>query len=329
MISKKNKVKSLRLGTRLALFNLISKIVFTILFISFLPVIVSRISLIQTDNELVSKREQVIGLISEIGIEPFISDSVNAFGSYNILKEEFISLEKENDADESNFIEIAGREIDNEIIDYRVLNYSFDVNNETYLLQIGKSLDSITITQNNIRRIILIFLVFIILITLISDLFYTELLLRPLRIIVNKLKHTSTPAVFDSNPVKTNTSDFMRLDKAIVELMNRIDDLISKEREITVNMSHELLTPVSVIRGQLENILSKNDIDDETCERVEESLRTLHRLKTLINSLLFFARIESQQYLKEDSFEITDLMKDVHGELAPIASDKGLDFTIE
>jgi signal transduction histidine kinase len=37
--------------------------------------------------------------------------------------------------------------------------------------------------------------------------------------------------------------------------MTRIDEAFRKEKEITVNISHELLTPVSVLRSKLENIL--------------------------------------------------------------------------
>lgn len=317
-------MKLLRFGTKLTLFNLLSKIIFSVLFIAILPLIATRISLIQTDNELVEKRERLINIIAGIGIEPFIADSTNTFGSYNILKEEFISLEKADLKEDWNFIELDKREIDEETIEYRVLNYSFRVNDETYLLQIGKSLTSIYYTQQNTRKIILIFLVFIILITLITDLFYTERTLRPFESIVNKLKNTSNPALFDRKPVKTTTSDFAKLDRTIGDLMNRINELITREKEITANISHELLTPVSVIRGKLENILLHSNIDAETSEKVEESLKTLHRLKTLINSLLFFSRIESQQYLKEESFHISDILKNVYDELSPMAADKGV-----
>jgi len=85
----------MKLQTKLALFNLLSKLVFSALFIGFLPLIIERINTRQTDNELIKKREEVISLISEFGIEPFIvSDSASGFGSYNILKEEYISLER-------------------------------------------------------------------------------------------------------------------------------------------------------------------------------------------------------------------------------------------
>jgi signal transduction histidine kinase len=299
------------------------------LFIAFLPAIVNRISIIQTDNELIDEREQVIGIISDIGIEPFIADSINTFGSYNILKQEFISLEKTILNEDWNFIEIDERELDNETIEYRVLNYSFDIDGETYLLQIGRSLESIVQTKYKIRNIILVFLIFFILVTLISDLLYTDIELKPLSQIVDKLKNTSTPELFDRKPVRTSTYDFVKLDKAITALMNRIKKLISREREITANMSHELLTPVSVIRGKLENILLHEDLDPELSEKVEDSLKTLHRLKTLINSLLFFSRIESQQYLKGENFEISDLISSIYDELSPISADKGINLVCD
>jgi hypothetical protein len=179
----------MKLQTKLALFNLLSKLVFSALFVGFLPLIVERVNTRQTDHELIDKREEVIDIISKVGIEPFItSDTTGGFGSYNILKEEFISLERVDLSEDWNFIEIAKRLIDNETIDYRVLNYSLRIDGQTYLLEIGKSLASITYAEKNIRRIILVFLGIFILVTLLTDLFYTGRLLRPLRIITGRLK---------------------------------------------------------------------------------------------------------------------------------------------
>jgi len=315
----------IKLRTKLALFNLLSKLVFTAVFIAVLPYIIDRINILQTDNELIGKREEVIDLISRVGIEPFINkDSIYGFGSYNILKEEFISLEKAKLESDWNFIEISKRLIDDETIDYRVLNYSFKVDGEAYLLQIGKSLLSISHTRNNIKKVILIFLLSIILITLITDLFYTRRILRPLEFIIDKLKATSTPSLFDKIPVNTTTSDFIQLDLTIRELMDKIDELFQKEKEITINISHELLTPVSVLRSRLENILLQKNLDEETALKIEESLKTLHRLKTLVNSLLLIARIESRQYLKEDTFNLAVLLGEVLIEINPIAVDAGI-----
>jgi len=267
----------------------------------------------------------MISLISETGIEPFIiSDTSNAFGSYNILKEEFISLEKIDTAEDLNYIEVSPRLIDGEEIVYRVLNYSFDVDDQKYLLAVGKSIQSIVDTGKDIRNVMLIFLILIILINFIADYQYTRIILNPLEKIRNKLKLVSDPALFDMTPVRTNTSDFIELDKTLCALMDNINQLFRKEKDITVNISHELLTPVSVLRSKLENILLIKDLDNDVEARIEESLKTLHRLQSLINSLLMIAKIESHQYLREDSFSVKEVIEEVADEIEPLSEDAGI-----
>lgn len=315
----------INLKTKLTLYNLLSKLGFTALFLLFLPWIVERVNLRQVDIDLVNKREKIIDLIESIGIEPFISsDSSDAFGSYNILKEEFISLELTDTESDMNFIDVKNRSIEDEEITYRVLNYTILVDGQKYLLEIGKSLSSIQSSRRNITKIILIFLAVIILITLFTDLQYTRLILRPLEKITAKLKSISSPSTFDKELIPTNTSDFAKLDKALRDLMIRIDESFRKEKEITVNISHELLTPVAVLRSRLENIMLDDGLNTSTAGKIEESLRTLHRLQSLINSLLLIARIESDQYLMSDSFDVRAILNEIADELTPLAEDKGV-----
>jgi signal transduction histidine kinase len=313
----------LKLKYKLSLFNLLSKLVFTGLFLILMPYIIERINLKQVDNDLVKKREQVFSIISEIGIEPFIT-SDSSFGSFNILKEEFISIEKVSLEEDWNFIEESPRLIEDEEIEYRVLNYSFKIDDQKYLLEIGKSLDSISRTGRNIRNLMLVFLAFIIVITFVTDTQYTRIILKPLEKIKKKLKMISDPSLFDKVPVKTSTSDFRQLDNALCEVMDNLNLLFQKEKEITVNISHELMTPVSVLRSKLENILLKEDLNPDAAEKIEDSLKTLHRLQSLVNSLLMIARIESNQYLREDSFSLRDLLNEIIRELEPIAADTSI-----
>ncbi|MDX9727463.1 MAG: ATP-binding protein [Bacteroidales bacterium] len=320
----------IRLKTKLALFNLLSKLVFTAMFLIFLPLIIERINLRQVDKDLIQKREKTIDLISGIGIEPFInSDTTGAFGSFNILKEEYISLEKTDGSEELNEIMVSDRIIEDEVITYRVLNYTFQADGETYLLEIGKSLETITQGRKSIYRIILGFLVFIILLTLATDLQYTRIILKPLENITDKLREISSPSKFDRMPVKTNTLDFATLDKTLIELMSKIEESFGKEKDITVNISHELMTPISVMRSKLENILIQKETGEETAIKIEESLKTLQRLQRLVNSLLMIARIESRQYLLEETVVVSDLIGEIADELRPVAEDKKVEIREE
>jgi signal transduction histidine kinase len=314
----------IKLRYKLGLFNLVSKILFGILFLASMPLILERINTEQTDNELIGKREQVLEIIAEWGVESFLSDDQeSSFGSYNILKEEYISIEKVNLDENWNFIEITNRLIEDEIIDYRVLNYSFLVDDEMYLLEIGKSLKSIKQTEKHIRTFTLIFLLVFILVSFISDLTYVRTLTSPLEKITDRLKKTLSPAGYGmSGHLPTNTYEYAYLDRTLSELMRKLDLLIQNEKQVTSNISHELLTPVSVLRSKMENMLALPHLDPEVEIKLEESLKTLHRLKTMVKSLMMIARLESQQYLKEDSFNVKDIIDEVLEELSPISEDK-------
>lgn len=314
---------------KLGLFNALSKIIFGILFLTFMPLMLERINTIQTDNKLIEQREQVINLIADWGVEILIEDaSVNAFGSYNILKEEYISLERIEPHESYNFIEVTRRMVEGEIIDYRVLNYSFMVDGDNYLLEIGKSLSSIRQTEKNIQTFTIIFLLIFVLVSFITDFSFATRLIKPLEAITSKLRKTSSVNLSESRPLNTTTTEFIYLDKTLRDLMHKIDDLFQKEKQITANISHELLTPVSILRSKLENMLAIPDLNEEIAVGIGESLKTLHRLKTMVNSLLLIARVESHQYLKEDSFTIAEILKEIIEELTPISDDKGVSIRL-
>jgi signal transduction histidine kinase len=320
----------MRLRYKLAFYNLLTKVIFVAVFLSLMPYFLERINTIQTDNELISKREQVMDIIAEFGVEGIMAGTQEkAFGSYNILKQEYISLERLEADSLWNFIEVTQRMVDEEIIDYRVLNYSFMVDGETYLLEIGTSLSSIYNTEKNIRTITLILLGLFVIISFAADASLARILTHPLDLITKKLKKTQTPSLYDKRPVKTSTTDFAYLDQTLTDLMQKIDELFTKEKEITANISHELLTPVSVIQSRLENLINNAELNEEAAIKVTDSLKTLHRLKSIINALLLIARVESRHFLKQDHFAINDVLQEVVAEVQPIASDKDLEIVTD
>jgi signal transduction histidine kinase len=314
-----------KLKFKLTLFNVVSKLLFAGTFLLLLPFIIQRINLRQVDNDLIRKREQVIALIEENGIEPFIvAESDDAFGSFNILKDEYISIERYDSDEGLNYVKDMPRLIEGERIEFRVLVYSFTFDGQRYLLEVGNSLRSISYLEKNTRKVMLLFLLFFLIITSFTDWQYTRGVLTPLDRITKKLGKLSDPSKFDMIPVKTTTRDFIELDNSLRELMERINTLFMKEKETTVNISHELLTPISVMRSKLENLILREEPDDEVKEKIEEALKTLYRLQSLVDSLLMIARIESHQYLREESFSIMGIINEIIEEIKPVAEDSGV-----
>jgi len=325
------KIPNLKLKSQLALFNALSKALIVTLLVIIVPWVVSEISIHDTDDILIQKLDQVIELVDSLGIDNYIDmeSEYKTFGSYNILKEEYISIEPLDNDSLIDIIEFSQRVIEDDIVDYRVLSYSIQENGNNYLIEIGKSISTIYRFQSNLKRFTFIFLIVIISLTLILDLSFIQYLLKPFEKIVKKLKTTNHPTSFNYSPLKTSTSDFEYLDETIRSLMQKIEVAFNDERDYISNVSHELLTPVSIIQSKLDNILNEGELKEEDMIKIFESKKTLRRLTNLVRTLLMMSRIENKEYILTEKVNINDTLRSVIEEIEDRISAKELTLKSE
>jgi signal transduction histidine kinase len=152
-------------------------------------------------------------------------------------------------------------------------------------------------------------------VTVIIEISLIQYLLRPLDLIVRKLKDTANPSSFNYEKIKTGTSDFRYLEDTLHHLMRKIEESFNNEREYIGNVSHELLTPVSIIKSKLDNIIMEGNLTEEDMLKVYESKQTLGRLTKMIRTLLTLSRIENEEYLLKDDVDAIKTVKNVISEL--------------
>ena len=110
-----------------------------------------------------------------------------------------------------------------------------------------------------------------------------------------------------------------------------------KEREVYhakidffTNVAHEIRTPLTLIKGPLENIILKKQVDAETREDLNVMKQNTERLLNLTNQLLDFRKTESQGFrLNFAKCNITEVLKETHVRFTSLAKQKGLEFTLQ
>lgn len=110
-----------------------------------------------------------------------------------------------------------------------------------------------------------------------------------------------------------------------------------KEREVYyakidffTNVAHEIRTPLTLIKGPLENIIWKKQVDAETREDLNVMKQNTERLLNLTNQLLDFRKTESQGFrLNFAKCNVTEVLKETYLRFTSLAKQKGLDFTLQ
>jgi signal transduction histidine kinase len=289
-----------------------------------LPYLIGQIASSYTDYYLQQQQKKVLEVVAKNSVDSYLQGE-ESYGSYTMLKEEYISLEPVENGFTLDTIYTDERIIEKDTLNYRVLIHAFDTERGTYLMEVGKTIETIDQYKRPLQRIATYVLLGLILITLIIDLLYTRFLLRPLvKIIKTKIINRKFPFNENPTPIQTSTSDFRFLDDSLIKLMEQIHLAFEKEREFTANASHELMTPIGILQNKIENLMGEPEVDDLVQERLIGMQKTLNRLKRIVHSLLLISRIENDQFTKKESVKVSELFDDISDEISHRLSEKNI-----
>ena len=319
----------MKLKTKLTLFNTISKLVIVTIFVLLLPRLIKNITQNYTDNRLIKQKDKLLQIIKAQGIKSYIQKGESDASYYTPLKEDYVSFGIDTLPENLDTIKNEKRILQGDTIEYRILSHNFRADNKKYLLEIGKSEDTITETTGPLQNIAFVVLLGMILLTILADLLYTNYVLRPLGLIIKtKLIGHKFPNFGSYNKVKTSTSDFEYLDISIHKMIETIENTFQKEREFISNASHELMTPISILQSKIENMFAREDIADELKTRLLEMQKILNRLKSITKTLLLISQIENEQFFKEDKISLAALLQEVYDEISIRLQDKNISYEV-
>lgn len=114
---------------------------------------------------------------------------------------------------------------------------------------------------------------------------------------------------------------------AMNDLMARLAGLIGHQRQFVRDASHQLRTPLAVLKTQVQSGLSGHVGKRETLEAMHD---TIDRAIRLSNQMLALAKVE--QVHQQDAAHPLDLcepVREVALDLAPLVADKALDFELD
>jgi signal transduction histidine kinase len=321
----------MKIKQQLTIFNAITRSLVIVILWFLLAFIVKDVVYRHINKSLLEKKQKFIKHLDKEEINDFLIsiDTSKTYASFSTLHSEFILLSRLpiNSTIRKTVIVNESRIIEDEKNDYRILQYNFLYEKLPYQLEIGNSLSETEDLIFVIRLFVLIVLIIILVITFLIDVFYLEYLFKPFyKIIDTKIRHVNLPDTFDPTPISSHSSDFQELDSVLNQMMNRIFDLFKKEKQFIANVSHELLTPIALLKNKFENLLQNSSLDADAIDKVAASLRTLDMLKKIINNLLLISRIDNNQYLANESINISGLVEGLQEDLEDRMKEKKITF---
>ena len=322
----------MKIKHQLVIFNALTRLLVILILWLMLPILVENVVYRHINTTLLEKKKKFIEHLNREEINDFIENpdnSTGTFSEFSTLHSEFLVLSRVpiKPRQKKTTFSNEYRKIEGEENEYRILEHHFTYEGEDYQLEIGSSLSEVNDLTFVIKLFIIIVFVVILLITFLADTFYIEYLLKPFyKIIDTKIRRVNEPDAFDHTPIKAVSRDFRELDFVLNQMMDRIAEVFKKEKQFISNVSHELLTPIALLKNKLENLLQNESLDDNAMDKIAGSLKTLDMLKKIINNLLLISRIDNNQYEANEEINLREIVSDLYEDLQDRIEDREIQF---
>lgn len=143
-------------------------------------------------------------------------------------------------------------------------------------------------------QVAMVLVCLILLVSLVSGLILSQIALRPVRVIqetANRIRSDNLSERIVVPDVHDEVSDLARL---LNEMFDRLEASFDQVRRFSAEASHELKTPLSLLRLQSEKLLTDGGLSRAQEEMVLEQLEEIARLNEIIEEMLFLSRAEAR-----------------------------------
>ncbi len=133
-----------------------------------------------------------------------------------------------------------------------------------------------------------------------------------------------------------NTMAF-KLDEAMLELenankqltedMEQISKLSAQRRDFFAAASHELKTPVTILKGQIESMILGIGDYQNTEKYLPETLKAVEWMEQLVKEILMVSKIEMNGFsMAKEQVSVSELLMEGMGQIAPLADEKKIEI---
>lgn len=259
------------------------------------------VQLQQVDGNLLIEKEEIILYAKKYNHLP-------NYISVDDQRIEFREVEVPIQKDLFDIVEL--QEFDGGEEDFRQLVFGISVNGKSYKVTVSKSLED---TEHLIQTLLVIAFVTILLILLASfviNRFILKRLWKPFYRSLDAVERFKVNKIQQLHFEKSKTEEF--------QLMNDILERITRQAQLdylslktfSENASHEIQTPLAIIRSKLDLLIQDPQLAEKQSEFVQSIYNAIQKLSKLNESLLLLTKIENKQFGETESIDLKAKLED-------------------
>ena len=212
----------------------------------------------------------------------------------------------------------------------RVLAYPITVRGIRYSVQTGMALNKSMVLVAHFRNSLLLLAPVVILLAAVGGHVMSRKALKPVAVLASGARRINDHNLEIRLPVPLATDEISDLSRTLNQMLERIDKAFASVRTFTGNASHELRTPIALLRTEIEVALYR----PRDSEEYRVILGRLHaetvRMTTLVENLLSLARADGgAETITLTPIRVSAIFRQMSDAWNPAMKKAMLDFHVE
>jgi len=212
----------------------------------------------------------------------------------------------------------------------RGVNIKIPQRDSPFIIQVASSVENLTKQQDRHLFFLLMIIPLSILVTAFTSTLVAGKALDPIRATIQRMEELLQTESYRSLPVPDTHDEIADLTRTYNNMLARVKKTLEAQDQFVAHASHQLNTPLAIMRGELEVLLSKPRGPEET-QRFHQSLaQELERMGQLVRDMLLVSRVEAgKAHFRFASIRLDEVVTETVARLAPRAKAKSIALKLD
>jgi heavy metal sensor kinase len=200
----------------------------------------------------------------------------------------------------------------------------------TSIVQVGSSLADFDETMRKLLIIMIISIPTSISVTIIVGYFMAKKSLKPVDQIRRAAVKISSSNLDERIDIKGRRDELGRLAETFNAMIARLKDSFQRINQFSIDVSHELKTPLTILKGETEVVLRKDRDNEEYKNLLQSNLEEIDRMARIIDDLLLLSKADTKDMkLNIENISLRDLVADVCMNMKIFANNKEMTLIVD
>jgi signal transduction histidine kinase len=192
---------------------------------------------------------------------------------------------------------------------FRGLKSYAEINGEPYILTIETNVEE---SDETFAAVAIVTLLFFIILILGFILLNRKIASKAWSPFYQTLRSLQSFELTKDNAVRLPSTDileFQELNRSLLDLVKNNVAAFQRQKTFTENASHELQTPIALLKSKLDLLIQQKRISTEISEIIGSIEAPLARLSRINKNLLLLAKVENHQYSENEPLDANEYLE--------------------